>query len=112
MLLALLMLASATACSNTESTDPENSPVSEDSAVSEELTEEAAEAEPPETQLTDDLPELTFEKEFNIISPSVGHCSSYVFGEEMTGDNVNDAQYEMLLAMDFSNVKSFLMLWN
>lgn len=100
MLLALLMLASATACSNTESTDPENSPVSEDSAVSEELTEEAAEAEPPETQLTDDLPELTFEKEFNIISPSVGHCSSYVFGEEMTGNNVNDAQYEMLLAME------------
>lgn len=97
-LLALLMLSSAVSCSDSGETAKEDPAAGEPANSSEPETE--AETEAPETQVTDDLPELTFEKEFNMISPTLGHCTSFVFTEELTGDNVNDARYGMKLAVE------------
>ena len=98
-LLALLMLSSAVACSDSGESAEQQKPAADEQAVSS-GPESEAETEPPETKVTDDLPELTFEKEFNMISPTLGHCTSFVFAEELTGDNVNDARYGMKLAVE------------
>ena len=72
-LLALLLLFSAVSCSDFRETVKEDPAAGEPANSSE--PETVTETEPPETKVTDDLPELTFEKEFNMISPALGHCT-------------------------------------
>ncbi|MGI6744014.1 MAG: hypothetical protein ACOX4O_10195 [Eubacteriales bacterium] len=95
IILALLMAVSLLSCSD-RSGNNEESIIDADNIE----TAGAKEVTETETAVSDDLPELSFEKDFNIFSPSVEHCASYIFSEEMDGDNVNDAKYEMHTAIE------------
>ena len=100
MVLALLavLLIGLTACSGKNAgTDSDDQQPRTEEQSGGDVSAEPAETKAP---VTDDLPELKFEKEFNILSPEVSHCTAFVFAEELTGDNVNDAKYQMELAME------------
>lgn len=95
ILLAGMLLL--TACSESSNTD--NSETKTD-AGNTGTVEEVEISDIEEDIVKDDVPELTFEKEFNILEPEASHCTDHMFGTEITGEAINDAQYNMLLAME------------
>ncbi|MBE6710893.1 MAG: extracellular solute-binding protein [Ruminococcaceae bacterium] len=94
LVLALLLLASATACGNA----PEQTADSAGSTVSAspEVTEET---EAPETEITDNLPEKDYEgRAVNLLTSAEQWQDLY--NSEQTGEVMDDAVYERNLAVE------------
>ncbi len=95
LVLALLLLVSATACGNTS----EQTPVSADNPVSAPAEEAAEETEAPETELTDNLPEKDYEGRAVQLLTSAEQWQEF-YNSEQTGEVMDDAVYERNLAVE------------
>ncbi|MBQ9996421.1 MAG: hypothetical protein IJP32_08630, partial [Clostridia bacterium] len=102
LMLVLLMLApSMAACSES---NPETPDASAGNAAAENPSagEEEVIAEPEETEITDELPEIKFNgSDYVILTRNC--CPSHTNGiyiEELTGDVVNDAVYDRNIALE------------
>ena len=97
ILLAGLLLASCSA------NNPEGGEETEAQASSSELAGTPAaetEPEPEETEVTDDVPELDFGQDMDLLVSNISWATRNVIAEELTGDRVGDDQYNMKLEME------------
>lgn len=102
LMLVLLMLApSMAACSESNPETPDAS-AGDAAAENPSAGEEEVIAEPEETEITDELPEIKFNgSDYVILTRNC--CPSHTNGiyiEELTGDVVNDAVYDRNIALE------------
>ncbi len=92
LLLTALILVS---CSGSETpadeTQPSNGDVETDVPETETETEEST---------TDDVPEMKFDGDINILMPDISWASKNIIADEVNGERVNDAQNAMKLEME------------
>ncbi len=74
LLHALFIILPLVSCSG--SNEPQNDGFDAGGTTASAVTGSETETEPQRPAVTDDLPELKFEKDFNMISPTLGHCTS------------------------------------
>ena len=91
ILLSLLMLASC-AASPTETED--SSPTVQGDNPS------ALETEAPETEIRDNVPEMDFGQDMDLLMSNISWATTNIVGDEITGDLIGDAQYNMKLSME------------
>ena len=64
-------------------------------------TAETSETLETSSAVLDEVPEMTFDEEINIYIPDgIDHHTPSIVTEEITGDRINDAQYNMKLKME------------
>lgn len=96
-LLAALFLASCAAENPENPDEKENEPA----AVTPEAEQAETEEETPEAvYVTDDVPELDFGEDTDLLMSDISWATKNVIAEEMTGDLINDAQFSMKLEME------------
>ena len=61
---------------------------------------ETVEAESDTENTADNVPELSFGKDMNLLMPEMSWATQNIIAEEMTGERVNDAQYNMKNAIE------------
>ncbi|MBQ3708631.1 MAG: hypothetical protein II889_12135, partial [Clostridia bacterium] len=91
ILLSLLMLASC-AASPTE-TEDSTPPVQGDNPS-------ALETEAPETEIRDNVPEMDFGQDMDLLMSNISWATTNIVGDEITGDLIGDAQYNMKISME------------
>ncbi len=101
-ILSMLILAAMLLCSCSDTTDSEETTGADSSTVvAGAEAEEAAETEPEtEVDVKDKVPEISFDKEMNLLLPDVNWQTRNIIAEELNGERLNDAQYNMKVAME------------
>ena len=61
---------------------------------------ETVEAESDTENTADNVPELSFGKDMNLLMPEMSWATQNIIAEEMNGERVNDAQYNMKNAIE------------
>ena len=106
LILAMLMLASATtltACSDagTDNTDTSDPTAQTASPSAEEETEAETDAADARAAVPDDLPEKDFDgRTFYVLGTDESNYGAYIAVEELNGEVVNDAVYSRNLAIE------------
>ena len=92
----MVFLLSSCAANETdsESTSPESD------ASTAQTNTETVEAESDTENTADNVPELSFGKDMNLLMPEMSWATQNIIAEEMTGERVNDAQYNMKNAIE------------
>ena len=97
-LLSALMLSSLASCSeNAADSEDETGAASAGTTV----TAEPAETEPEEeTAVTDDVPQMDFGAETNLLVSNISWVTRNIIADEITGDLIADAQFNMKAQME------------
>ena len=99
LLAAVLAVPPLVSCGGpAENAPPE--PGSEDDPTAEDAEVSAAEETTAEDTGADAVPQMTFDKEMNLLLPSVSWLTPNIISDEADGERVNDAQYALKLAME------------
>ena len=93
LLLTALLLSSCASTPDTQENDP-----SETSSASEETVIETEPETAPDTK--DYVPEMSFDKDMNLLLPDMSWITKNIISEEMNGERLNDAQYNMKVEME------------
>ena len=72
----------------------------ESDASTAQTNSETVEAESDTENTADNVPELSFGKDMNLLMPEMSWATQNIIAEEITGERVNDAQYNMKNAME------------
>lgn len=99
-ILTALLMASLLLGSCSETAETEADPAADSAPVS--AAEETVEETEPETEIDakDYVPEIKFDKEMNFLLPDVNWQTRSIIAEELNGERLNDAQYNMKVAME------------
>ena len=85
LLLTALLLSSCASTPDTQENDPP-----ETSSASEETVIETEPETAPDTK--DYVPEMSFDKDMNLLLPDMSWITKNIISEEMNGERLNDAQ--------------------
>ena len=85
-------------CAASETGSDKISPESDASTA--QTNTETVEAESDTENTADNVPELSFGKDMNLLMPEMSWATQNIIAEEITGERVNDAQYNMKNAME------------
>ena len=85
-------------CAASETGSDKISPESDASTA--QTNTETVEAESDTENTADNVPELSFGKDMNLLMPEMSWATQNIIAEEMTGERVNDAQYNMKNAIE------------
>ncbi len=100
-ILCLFLLAALMFGSCSETAEEENAETPSSVNAAEEAVQEEPETEPEtEVDTKDYVPELKFDKDMNFLLPDVSWMTRNIIAEELNGERLNDAQYNMKVAME------------
>ncbi len=101
-ILSILLLTALLLSSCSDTTDAERNEDTPNSSVNSEAKLETEAETEPETEVDtkDYVPEMSFDKDMNLLLPDVSWMTKNIIAEELTGERLNDAQYNMKMEME------------